>query len=613
MIRPSPARWFEVLAARDDAMLLLDALGRTGAVELEARTAVLPSAMEAMRPLLHRFAELAQRYAAYWPTQGYTPSPVPEPPATTLTRAVEALGAWATDAEPLIRALQANHAEHGELALWRNALSVLDGSPIDFEQLGAERSVRKARLFEFPPDALPQFPSGALVRRIDVEAGHFALAFGTPAEVDAIGEQAAAARGRERRVPAWLRSQGEASRAFIESRLQEVEGTHHDLRAALDELAKRHDLRTALGDANRLRWVMDNIHALDAGEHFCWITGWTSDLAGTTLQAAVDGSGARALLRFPQAPDKARAPLILANPWWARPFEIFARALGMPARDEVDPSVLLALAVPLMFGYMFGDVGQGLVLAVAGFALRDRFAVARLLVAGGISAMVFGALFGSAFSLHLLQPLWVEPLRRPLDVLLVPLYGGAALLATGLLLDGLEAYWRGALPRWLATDGGLILTYLGLLAGLLDVRGFGVAAAGAVCVVIGHTIAWRSASAALPALGELIERTLQLSINTLSFARVGAFALAHAGLSSAIIALIDAAGSTWSRAAVLLIGNVVVIVLETLVVSIQTTRLVLFEFFTRFLRAEGRSFRPLRAPPPVLQESALSLSLGAVP
>jgi V/A-type H+-transporting ATPase subunit I len=78
---------------------------------------------------------------------------------------------------------------------------------------------------------------------------------------------------------------------------------------------------------------------------------------------------------------------------------------------------------------------------------------------------------------------------------------------------------------------------------------------------------------------------------------VGAFALAHAGLSSAIVALMDAAPSALTAGLVLLVGNLVVIVLEGLVVSIQTTRLVLFEFFTRFLQGQGRVFRPLQRPP----------------
>jgi V/A-type H+-transporting ATPase subunit I len=124
-----------------------------------------------------------------------------------------------------------------------------------------------------------------------------------------------------------------------------------------------------------------------------------------------------------------------------------------------------------------------------------------------------------------------------------------------------------------------------------------VAAAAAVCFCAGHAVHARRAMAALGAIGELVEKTLQILINTLSFARVGAFALAHAGLSSAIVALMDAAPGTAAKALVLVLGNAVVIVLEAMVVSIQTTRLVLFEFFTRFMQGTGRAFRPLPAPP----------------
>ena len=109
--------------------------------------------------------------------------------------------------------------------------------------------------------------------------------------------------------------------------------------------------------------------------------------------------------------------------------------------------------------------------------------------------------------------------------------------------------------------------------------------------------------ARLTAVAELVERLLQILINTLSFARVGAFALAHAGLSSAILALMQASDNIAARSVVLVVGNAIVLVLETMVVSIQTTRLVLFEFFTRFLTAEGRIFRPLPAPPSISQES----------
>ena len=119
-----------------------------------------------------------------------------------------------------------------------------------------------------------------------------------------------------------------------------------------------------------------SVRGLESGDLFCWITGWTSDLQGHRLASALDRNGLRAIVYYASPPPGSKAPLLLANPWWARPFEIFSRAVGMPSRDEADPSTLLALAVPLMFGYMFGDVGQGLVIAAAGFWLRKRLPLA---------------------------------------------------------------------------------------------------------------------------------------------------------------------------------------------------------------------------------------------
>jgi V/A-type H+-transporting ATPase subunit I len=259
--------------------------------------------------------------------------------------------------------------------------------------------------------------------------------------------------------------------------------------------------------------------------------------------------------------------------------------------------------VPLLFGYMFGDVGQGLVLAALGFAMQKRMPVLRLLIPAGISAAVFGLLFGSIFSVeHLIHPLWLNPLEKPLVVLGVPLAAGVLLLTIGLALSALGAYWAGELREWLATEGGFVAVYLGILAAFFHSAGIAVAAAGAVAVALGHAWVHRGPGAGLKALAELLERTMQILINTLSFARVGAFALAHAGLSSAVVALAHATGSTVGFIVVLVIGNVVIIALEGLVVSIQTTRLILFEFFARFFQAEGREFRPLLPPPVALTE-----------
>ncbi|MDP2007551.1 MAG: hypothetical protein Q8K45_17910 [Rubrivivax sp.] len=615
MLRPRPARWFEILSARDDATLVLEALARTGAVELDARPgAGLPADPEAVLPLLAQFAALETRYAAYWPpASACLPSPFPDTPAHALQQALQRLQAWAQDAEPPIRTLQRAEAETAELQLWARVLAARAGSPLPAHELAAAGPLVQVRLFVLPAGsdvaatlAATTAAAHTLASVCFIDHAPHLLVAGTPAALQALAQRVSTLKGSSHELPRWLRDPATDPTVHLPQRLRRLARLHAGALLALQALQARHGLPQALGDVHRLQWLLDNVHALEAGTLLCWVTGWCSDDSGRALAHALQASGARALLRQAPPPADLPAPLLLHNPPWARPFEIFSRALGMPASNEADPSVLLALAVPLMFGYMFGDIGQGLVLAAGGWALRRRFAVARLLMVGGLAAAAFGFVFGSCFGLHglpwLPPALWLHPLDAPLAVLMAPLAGGALLLLLGLGLDALSAFWRGEMLRWLRTEAGLVLVYLGLLAAFVEPAGFDIAAAGALAWCAGHAVQARRATAALGALGELVEKTLQILINTLSFARVGAFALAHAGLSSALVALMAAADNPLAKALVLVLGNVVVIVLEAMVVSIQTTRLVLFEFFTRFMQGRGRVFRPLPPPPYTAQE-----------
>ncbi|MBK7661597.1 MAG: ATPase [Betaproteobacteria bacterium] len=604
MIRPRPARWFEALVARDDCLALIAALAATGAVELEAREgATLPEAFARLRAPLARLAEYRSRYAPWWPDPDPASANVPEPPAVTLERGLAALDAWSCEAEPLIRAHEANALARDEQLRWLALLPGLAQAGFDAGALARAGPIAQAALWELAPRDEDERPGPLLAQPIFAGGRRYALVLGTDADLDRAARQAAASHGRLHPVPRWITGDAQADGLAIERRLAELECEDRALRRRIDEAGRHHGLARELAGLARLAWVIEHVDALESGERFAWVTGWSSDPTGEALRSAAARSGARALIHLAPPPAHARAPLLFANPRWARAFEIFPRALGVPGATEADPTLVLAFAVPLLFGYMFGDVGQGLLVAAAGFALRHRTPLGRLLVAGGLSAVAFGFVFGSVFSLHGAIPaLWTDPLADPVAVLAVPLVAGAAFLAIGLVLHALGSYWRGETARLLGEDLGLLAIHAGLGAGFVAPEARWLALAGAFAFVAGHAVHARSASAALAGLGELAERVLQLAINTLSFARVGAFALAHAGLSSAVSALAEQAEGGLARIAILVAGNALVIVLEALVVSIQATRLVLFEFFARFLTGAGRPFRPLAPPPSFVQE-----------
>jgi V/A-type H+-transporting ATPase subunit I len=173
---------------------------------------------------------------------------------------------------------------------------------------------------------------------------------------------------------------------------------------------------------------------------------------------------------------------------------------------------------------------------------------------------------------------------------------GVGVLLVGLALDALQHSWQGTLRHWLLTDAGIVCAYLGLVGAAVDLRALWALPAGIAWSLLGAAIASPGArtTAVGRVAGEGLERLLQMSVNTVSFVRIGAFALAHAGLCAAVVGMAEIAGPGYWP--VLIVGNAAIVGLEGLVVGIQTTRLVLFEFFIRFLTARGRPFEPL-APP----------------
>jgi V/A-type H+-transporting ATPase subunit I len=599
MIRPRPARWFEALVAREDCAMLLDALAATGLIELETRSAAaLPPYFEQVRPLLQQFSDFERRYRHYWPAPSLQPPAIHEAPGQRLADALERLRAWAGEAEPAIRTLQLLDSERAELALWRALLDAMAGTTIALSRLAGAGPLLKAAVAQLARDAAPHFQPPALMLRLESAPFVFFICVAGGTDFEALSAQVNALKGRMHPIAPWLQDDLGRNRAHIDARLAEMERDAKAAASRIDASHHTHGLRVLLGDVKRLEWMVDNVHALEGGEHFVLLTGWTSDFDGTALETAIDRCAARALLHFPAAPGDARAPLLFMNPAWARPFEVFARALGMPAKNDVDPTQVLAVVVPLMFGYMFGDIGQGLTIAAIAWCLRRRYVVARLLLSGGIAAAAFGWIFGSVFSIGgAIEPLWFDPLDDPITVLWVPIAGGAAFLMLGLALNAVAAYWRGEWRHWLAQDAGIALIYAGLLGALVAPAAAWIALAGIAACLVWPALEAGGAAAMLPAAGRLVERVLQLLINTLSFARVGAFALAHAGLSSAIVSLADAAPNLALKALVLVLGNALVLTIEAMVVSVQATRLVLFEFFTRFFAGEGRAFRPLPARP----------------
>ena len=597
-LRPASASWFELLTTQKDLVHAIESLSRTGKVELEAqsgRARMLP--LSGLDAQLQAYRNLAQRYQSYWPEPAEAGKRHPDQPDHMLAGACKRIAAWAHAADPLIVRIEQVSAQVAALDELQSAIRHAQGDLPNLRYLGNAGPILCARLIRFEKNAKRlELPALALFKTWDAPDAAYMLVMGRTADIREIETQIASLKAYSIALPAWLPAQPARAAAAIEEQLA---GLNRQLEADRKQLAAqsgKYHLAAALSDVALLAWIRQHADKLQGSERLAWVTGWSSDPQGTALRRALDAAGVRYILKLAQAPEGSSPPMVLRNPKWVRAFEMFAQMMGIPARNESDPSILLAFMVPLIFGFMFGDVGQGLIILAAGLGLGRRIPQLWMLVPGGIAAIGFGFLFGSVFSLEV-PALWLRPLERPVELLAAAVGIGVAILLVGLMLDALQLHWRGAARRWWGSRAGLTLAYAGLLAAPFRLEGLWAAAAGLVWFILGSLLQAERRGLATLARGaaEFVEEILRLLVNTVSFARIGAFALAHAGLSAAIVELAGASG-TIGGWIVLAVGNILVIGLEGLVVSIQTTRLMLFEFFIRFLTGGGREFKPL--PPP---------------
>lgn len=598
ILRARATRRFEVITTQRDMAAVMQSLAGTGAVELEARP------LEGVQPVLPQldaffdeFEAQEKKFGRYWPAQGASVKWRDEEPAVLLETILESLRLWAQRAEPDIAESQRLETEAGELSLARDLVEAAGGHP--FAGLPAEGAgILSRAIFHVKADS-PAMPAAEriLVQGFPARRGEFLVAIGEADAMEAFRGDMAALRAHELHLPETAMSRaGEEPLAAIDAAIAANARAQQAAKTRIAALSRELGLGDALARVALFRWLRLHRSQMQGTDWTLRITGWIDPGRAADVEAALEAAGVDTVLSLGRT--ETDAPMMLNNPGWLKPFEFFPRLLGIPGTGEADPSLITALIAPLMFGFMFGDVGQGAVLVVIGLWGRRYFPLLALLVPGGIMAMVFGVMFGSVFSREdILPALWLHPLNQPLTLLGVALAMGIVFLLAGVLLDAVQAVWSGRLKPWLFANAGIVLAYLSVLAAFFEPSLIWGMPLGLVLTLAGarDDTGQMTAMAVAKALGEYVESLMRLLVSSVSFSRVGAFALAHAGLSAAIVGMADAAGAAFGLV-ILLLGNVLIIALEGLVTGIQITRLVLFEFFTRFFKAGGREFHPLSFP-----------------
>lgn len=354
---------------------------------------------------------------------------------------------------------------------------------------------------------------------------------------------------------------------------------------------------------------------------FYILCGWMSARdAKAFLQEIEKDDNVYCIMRASKDSGIDKPPTKLKNPKLFKPFEMFVEMYGLPAYNELDPTVFLGLTYSLMFGIMFGDVGQGLCLAIGGFLLYryKKMNLGGIVALAGCISTIFGFLYGSIFGLEEVLPaLWRRPMSDIMTTLMMAVVFGVVLILIAMLLHIFNAVKNRDFEKAVLDPSGIAgLMVYGVAVGAVGLMfaGYTLPGTAILAVLIGvplvaiflkeplNNLVQRKkkllpegskAMFFVEAFVELFDVVLSYATNTISFVRVGAFALSHAGMMGVVMTLAGLE-SGHPNLLIIILGNILVTGLEGLVVGIQVLRLEYYEMFSRFYSGSGRAFRPFK-------------------
>jgi V/A-type H+-transporting ATPase subunit I len=319
-------------------------------------------------------------------------------------------------------------------------------------------------------------------------------------------------------------------------------------------------------------------------------------------------------------------------PGFLGPSWILTRLRGWPSAEEFNPGYVSVLIFCFQFGLMFGDIGQGLVYLLIGIALHKRFErgmmkyLTSLFIPMGIAAIIFGFMYDSVFlvehavsnilheaniELPFHYPIMPNPVHEVGELMNLIFLVGASEVIFGALLGAFNAFKEKNYIGMIGEHGfgmGLYVLGLYLSAGSMFTEGldvivlvsnwpFKLMLAGMLLsfaepvlhsLTHGHGV---SIEAIGEGVGGLLMTFVEGLANLFSFLRIAAFALAHASLAGAGEAMGHA---IQSPIAALVIMNIIALSFEFVSSSVQSLRLLYYEFMGKFFHGTGIPYKPFR-------------------
>lgn len=436
----------------------------------------------------------------------------------------------------------------------------------------------------------------------------------------------------------------------LNSKLEAFVTEQKDLRKKVTDLLKKEEphLRE-LWTGLRINELYYRIQAnFKASSRTVVFAGW---LPTSKLKSLVDkimqACGNRCYLEWHEAGSREivnyEVPVQLKNPKIFAPFQMLVSNFGIPQYGTIDPTTFVMPVYLIMFGLMFPDVGQGLVLAGLGvlgafqYKNNDKkkgmYNLSWLIIWCGLSAVLFGALFGSYFGMRLIRPLWFDYhgiilghgsgssiIKGLSDILAITIYFGITVIVLGLIFNWINLIRTGSWLELFFDRGGLLggWIYIGgiVVASYMvshDYKGFPpsntvfllVGLPSLLLIVKEPYLFWKYdgtrkkfnplvviPNVLMEWIVELLEIFSGFLSNTLSFMRVAGLGIAHVSLMIAVFTIAEMTSGVFSIL-ILVFGNILVIGLEGLSAGIQALRLNYYEFFTKFFHGSGKLYTPI--------------------
>lgn len=356
---------------------------------------------------------------------------------------------------------------------------------------------------------------------------------------------------------------------------------------------------------------------------FFYLSGWVPKSSLKSFEEKIKNADRKIIIlekKTEEMKEDLRPPTKLKNNFLVKPFEMMVNMYGVPTYEESDPTTFLALTYMIMFGAMFGDVGQGAILFLAGLLMKYKMnnnTAGGILQRLGITSTIFGFLYGSIFGFeHVIKPILISPMENIETVLIAAIIFGCGILLVGFVYGIVNSIKSKNLEEGLFGHNGLAgmaFYVLLLLFAYSTITSKNIVNTGVLIVLLvvlmalmvlkqpltnllmkkGFTFSEKKSDYFIESGFGALETLLSMFSNTLSFIRVGAFVLNHVGLFIAFSALANMMSNSAGSIFMYILGNVIIIVLEGLIVLIQGLRLEYYELFSKYYDGSGLEFKPI--------------------